>query len=488
MWRSIAMAGVLLCGLAAEALAQGRPPPGYGQAEYDFNTRLDLRTRVDIQIDLIAAGYLNVVPNESLNTQTFSGIRRFQAERGLPETGQVDPKTRARLLADASAMYRLWHFKLVPHPQRGLPIWMPTGMGLAPRQQAENLSLIDPDGKIEVHYRHFRADLGATYQSLLEGYRNNGVKINFTTTGPDWFVISTTNPSGKDGYLRYHADTAGIIGLAVFWDNAKSNVSGERIAVLMSASLRSRMTGAPFLNPPTFDQPQIASSQLPTPPVQPSTPEPAPSPPLTVSTGSGFFVASDGSIVTNEHVVRNCGAIQVRTDKRTALPAYLVAKDRTNDLAILRTSVRPERTGALRATARLGEGVAVFGFPHSDLLATTGNFTLGNITATSGIGDDSRFYQMSAPVQSGNSGGPLLDMRGSVVGVVTSKLNALRMASNGGDLPQNVNFAVKTSLLATFLDTNGVEMRKPDGNADRLDPADLAEIARAISVHVVCRP
>ena len=87
---------------------------------------------------------------------------------------------------------------------------------------------------------------------------------------------------------------------------------------------------------------------------------------------------------------------------------------------------------------RLGEGVAAFGFPHSDILSTSGNFTLGNITALNGIGDDSRYFQISAPVQAGNSGGPLLDLTANVVGVVSSKLNALRIALKDGDLPQNV--------------------------------------------------
>ena len=104
----------------------------------------------------------------------------------------------------------------------------------------------------------------------------------------------------------------------------------------------------------------------------------------------------------------------------------------------------------LRAGARLGEGVAAFGYPHVDLLSSSGNFTLGNITALSGIGDDSREVQISAPVQSGNSGGPLLDMGGNIVGIVASKLDALKVAARGGDLPQNVNFAIKSSLLASF--------------------------------------
>ena len=107
---------------------------------------------------------------------------------------------------------------------------------------------------------------------------------------------------------------------------------------------------------------------------------------------------------------------------------------------------------------RLGESVEAFGYPLADILSTSGNFSLGNISALSGLGDDSRYLQISAPVQPGNSGGPLLDQRGNLVGVVSSKLNALNvMLQKEGDIPQNVNFAIKASVAATFLQSNNVK-------------------------------
>jgi S1-C subfamily serine protease len=112
---------------------------------------------------------------------------------------------------------------------------------------------------------------------------------------------------------------------------------------------------------------------------------------------------------------------------------------------------------------------------------------LGNVTATNGIGDDSRYLQISAPVQSGNSGGPLLDQNGNLVGVVSSKLNALKIAAQGGDLPQNVNFAIKAAILATFLDSNRITFQTATTTTKPLEPADLADLAKAISGFVVCR-
>jgi serine protease Do len=85
------------------------------------------------------------------------------------------------------------------------------------------------------------------------------------------------------------------------------------------------------------------------------------------------------------------------------------------------------------------------------LLATSGNFTLGNVTAVAGLGDDTRILQISAPVQPGNSGGPLLDYSGNVVGVIEGKLNAITVFTLTNDLAQNVNFAIKANVVTNFL-------------------------------------
>jgi len=91
--------------------------------------------------------------------------------------------------------------------------------------------------------------------------------------------------------------------------------------------------------------------------------------------------------------------------------ARMIAKDTTNDLALLKVDVNSSHVASLRFAVRLGENVEAFGYPLSQVLATTGNFTTGNVTALAGIGDDSRYIQISAPIQPGNSGGPLLDRK-----------------------------------------------------------------------------
>lgn len=175
----------------------------------------------------------------------------------------------------------------------------------------------------------------------------------------------------------------------------------------------------------------------------------------------------------------------MKTGLGTFEVAKLLAKDTANDLALLKISFKPKSIAALRSTVRLGENVEAFGYPLSEILATSGNFTTGNITALAGLGDDSRFFQISAPVQPGNSGGPLLDENGNLIGVVSSKLNFLSEIRDAGDIPQNVNFAIKASVLATFLQDNGVNFQS--GNASEpMKPADLADRAKSLSAFIEC--
>jgi uncharacterized protein YecT (DUF1311 family) len=188
--------------------------------------------------------------------------------------------------------------------------------------------------------------------------------------------------------------------------------------------------------------------------------------------------------LTNRHVVDSCGQIRVRSGAQEGT-ARVVARDDTNDLALLATDLNPTSTAHWRASVRQGEDIVVYGFPLAGVLAASGNVAAGNVTALAGLGNDERFLQISAPVQPGNSGGPLLDRSGNVVGIVDATLDALKVVSAIGDIPQNVNFAIKASVAAAFLDAHGVA--HPEGvGTPPLSTPDIAERAKAITMQVVC--
>ena len=151
----------------------------------------------------------------------------------------------------------------------------------------------------------------------------------------------------------------------------------------------------------------------------------------------------------------------------------------------VKTPLASTAVPALRPQVRLGESVYVFGFPLTGILATSGNFTTGTVTAVSGLGDDTRLVQISAPVQPGNSGGPLLDKFGNVIGVIVSKLNALNIAATTQDIPQNVNFAIKTAIATNFLDASNVLPHEAPRTRE-LSPEAIADLAKLFTVRVNC--
>jgi serine protease Do len=182
--------------------------------------------------------------------------------------------------------------------------------------------------------------------------------------------------------------------------------------------------------------------------------------------------------------VEGCEEVHVDLEGRPGA-ARVVARDEKNDLALLATDLHPVQGTNWRLSVRQGEDIVVYGFPLTGVLASGGNVVTGNVSALAGIGNDSRFLQISAPIQPGNSGGPLLDRNGNVVGIVVAKLNALGIASATGDIPQNVNFAIKASVATAFLDAQSVGHAEREG-ATALSTSDIAARAKALTMQVAC--
>jgi S1-C subfamily serine protease len=209
------------------------------------------------------------------------------------------------------------------------------------------------------------------------------------------------------------------------------------------------------------------------------------------SSGTGIFVSDSGHILTNDHVINGCGKIQVKRSGDRETEATLVARDASNDLALLVSDLHVDNaeTAAfrVRTPVRAGEAIAVYGFPLAGVLSSTGNVVSGNVTALTGLGDDVRYFQISAPIQPGNSGGPLMDYSGLVVGIVNAKLNELAFAKITGDLPQNVNFAIKGNVIASFLDAHSISYRA-SAPTSKLELPAVTDRAQQFTVIVLCEP
>lgn len=175
--------------------------------------------------------------------------------------------------------------------------------------------------------------------------------------------------------------------------------------------------------------------------------------------GTGFAVNPKGYFVTCHHVIKNAGNILIHTPDGP-VPAQIIALDPANDLAILKIAKWDGRYLGLITAGEVGYSseVTAAGFPDPTVLGINPKISKGHVNALSGVRDDPRFLQVSAPVQPGNSGGPLISSTGRVVGVVAAGLNSMDRIAQGGYLPQSVNYAIKTDLIFPILKNASVKV------------------------------
>ncbi len=176
---------------------------------------------------------------------------------------------------------------------------------------------------------------------------------------------------------------------------------------------------------------------------------------ITKSSGSGFFISSNGLIATNAHVIENSKNIEIKITNELGTFTYkakVELKDSKNDVAILK--IDDAKFKGLNAIpydfidrAEIGERTFTLGYPLNDVMGSNFKLTDGIVSSTSGIGDDLRYYQITVPIQPGNSGGPLFNSDGNIIGLTTAKLNSNAV----GTSIENVNYAIKVQYLINII-------------------------------------
>jgi S1-C subfamily serine protease len=204
------------------------------------------------------------------------------------------------------------------------------------------------------------------------------------------------------------------------------------------------------------------------------------------STGTGFFINNDRLFVTNAHVTNDCQKIEIR-NKKYKSSAEVISEDTANDLSLLLAKSQNSSHATLRGgrSIRAGDEVIALGYPLSSTLGDTLRATTGSVSALTGLDNTSSYMQISAPVQPGNSGGPLLDQSGNLIGVVSGRLYDKAFYSKSGVVPQNVNFAIKSQTLQMFLDTNSIDY-DVKASTSELTNADIVENSEGYTAQVLC--
>ncbi len=183
--------------------------------------------------------------------------------------------------------------------------------------------------------------------------------------------------------------------------------------------------------------------------------------------GSAFIISDNGYIITCYHVIDGASKVVIFNNSKE-YPAKLILTDKHNDLALLKIDgTFPALSFAQRNSVKMGSDVFTIGYPNPILQGVNQKLTKGNINALTGFQDDVRLYQISTPVQPGNSGGALLNKDGDVVGIIVAVLKAETAFKITGSLPQNVNYAMKSTYIQALIDTvpEAIDgLQKPNGN------------------------
>ncbi len=429
-----------------------------------------------VQEALIWTGHYEGLIDGQLGRHTRQAWASFQRSVGATDGGVPDANSVRTLFRIAQANKSRVGFDIVRDAYAQVIVGLPIKLAPVTQPTRRGTAYTSRDGSLKIdtlRFGHGERTLVQLYEQVQRGPIRTVMYAKPPRSGD--FVLSGMDHE-KHYYFRAVQAPDGIFAFSVAYAQHRDRELRPVVVAIASHFAPASL----FRDRPNEHQARDASAS------PKSSDDQSTSKPWSPSSGTGFVVSDRGHVLTNAHVVDGCGTVNVVASGESNSPARKVAADGKNDLALLQLgSPHQGSVARFKATYRLGESVSAFGFPLSQLLATSGNFATGTITATAGLGDDFRMLQISTPVQPGNSGGPLLDASGNVVGVVVGKLNAIGVLRQTGDIAQNVNFAIKSSIAEEFLRTHGIEPERATAT-EAIQPADIAELAKKFTVRVVC--
>ncbi len=202
-----------------------------------------------------------------------------------------------------------------------------------------------------------------------------------------------------------------------------------------------------------------------------------------IGSGRSFFVSAMGHLLTNDHVIARCDAVSVKPVTGDAIAARIVAREPSNDLALIQVEKTGFPIAVFRTGRRIGASVRVAGYPSRGRVAILPLLTPGRILTADA--PDSRRFRIRAAIRKGNSGGPVLDTAGLVIGVITAKIDTPKVYERTGRIVRDIGVVIDRHIVRRFLDRNRVDYRHGAGGKS-LSEDELSNLALGIVARVIC--
>ncbi len=440
--------------------ATGQARPDYRASGAWYNS-LDEQGRIVIQANLVLIGLYDRYIDAEFGPGTYRALVAYQDQIHAPADGVLTDAQRSKLTDSASEIFNKLGFEDVKDSGAQLQLLVPTKI-LSKRRATERGSrYVSNDGGI-VMETVAKSQAEQSFDGLFEHLKTavRGRKVTYSTFKPETFTLS-----GIDGsrffYLRFYNDGTTSSGFSISWSKEYTE-----LANILSIML------ANFSAPLRKDESNGRSDGK-TPPAEQSP---------SYGSGTGFFVNSQGLIATNFHVAGTCSDITVPGYG----PAKLVKGDEDIDLAVIELEGnRPTKWAPIRrAPASLAEEVVLLGYPLSDLLDSSLNVATGIVSGENGLGGNRHWFTTNAGIQPGNSGGPILDQTGAVIGVAVAKIDDAKMLESMGNTAPNVGFGIKSGALLDFLRIfNFTEAT----DTTALSVQEIARRGKTFTVQIICR-
>lgn len=469
-----------------------------------FDARpMSLEEKRFLQSALAYAGYYAGLLDGSWGQGSQQALDAFAFKTWGSEASNGDA---AYLMMQALEQYQRERWQYRHYSQYGLSIFLPTASLQVDGSDGAGLALDDPMSGISVYITRAIAADTAGFHQRFEAQHDRTTELYRVRDADRWVTAATWE--GEARYLRselWSADWASVFVSAPPAPFSPINLVVGSITRDRTASIALPVGGYAQRQIAAVAQAMAQASAVPQPstapvspvPIMPANPAPPPAPlpasttppappspsaPDVMSSGTAFYVDADGHALTNAHVIEGCRLVTL-----AGLPAELLAVSQQNDLAVLGPTASEGAVSYLTfetSAAALNSDVTVAGFPLQPDLANL-NVTRGAVSSLSGMGGDITRMQITAPVQPGNSGGPVVNRDGRVVGVVVSKIDLEYALQAYGSVPENINFAIRSDIAKLFLTAHGFSFAEASGPRDLTPEAIAAELQDA-TVLVEC--